>query len=60
MSLNLFKNRSIQTIATSIGQYLPTGGLFDAAFRTDSVLRNFLVGLSGEYHRANEKNNPVH
>jgi len=55
MSLNLFKDRSVAAIATSLGQYLPSGGLFDAAFRHGTVLRSLFVGLSGEYHRANEQ-----
>jgi uncharacterized protein YmfQ (DUF2313 family) len=55
MSLTLFKDRAVSAIATSLGQYLPSGGLFDAAFKEGSVLRSLFVGLSGEYYRANEQ-----
>jgi uncharacterized protein YmfQ (DUF2313 family) len=52
MTTRLFKNRQLDEIANSLAHYLPGGGLFGAAFKEGSVLRSFILGLSGEYQRA--------
>lgn len=55
MSFELFTSHTTDEHATSIGQYLPGGPLFNSSLRPDTTFRKFLVGLGQEFQRAEEQ-----